>query len=122
MRNGDRNGWIVGAVLIAVGGVFLLQNAGMPVLIRNWWALFILIPAIAAFSAAWPLYQQDGHLTPRVIGLVTGGLIPLTIALIFLFNINFGSAWPLVLVVIGAGIVLRSVVTDSTDKTAEVSS
>ena len=63
MRSGERSGWILGLVLIAVGGVFLLQNSGFPVLVGNWWALFILIPAIGAFAAAWTLYQQTGQLT-----------------------------------------------------------
>ena len=47
-------------VLIALGGVFLLQNAGL-VLLGNRRALFILIPALA-FASAWTLYQQDKHL------------------------------------------------------------
>ena len=122
MRSSERSGWILGLVLITVGAVFLLQNAGLPVLVGNWWALFILIPAIAAFATAWTLYRQDGHFTPRVTGLVTGGLVPLTIALIFLFNFNFGSAWPVLLVVLGAGILLRGGATDSTEQPAEVSS
>jgi hypothetical protein len=42
MRSGERSGWILGLVLIAMGGVFFLQNAGLPVLVGNWWALFIL--------------------------------------------------------------------------------
>jgi hypothetical protein len=122
MRAGERNGWIVGPVLIALGGVFLLQNAGLPILVGNWWALFILIPAVGAFAAAWTLYRQDGYVTPRVAGLVAGGLVPLTIALIFLFNFNFGSAWPVLLVVLGAGILLRGGAADQTEKAAEVSS
>jgi hypothetical protein len=122
MRSSERGGWIVGLVLIAVGGVFLLQNAGVPVLVGNWWALFILIPAVAAFTAAWSLYQQDGHFTPRVVGLISGGLVPLTIALIFLFNASFGSAWPILLVVLGAGLVLRGGIADSAEKPKEVSS
>jgi hypothetical protein len=122
MRTGERNGWILGLILIAVGGVFLLQNAGLPVLVGNWWALFILIPALGAFAAAWTLYRQDGHFTPRVVGLITGGLVPLTIALIFLFNFSFGSAWPVLLVVLGAGILLRGGAADGVEKTAEVSS
>jgi LiaF transmembrane domain len=122
MRSSERSGRILGLVLIAVGAVFLLQNAGLPVLVGNWWAMFILIPAIGAFVAAWTLYRQDGHFTPRVIGLVTGGLVPLTIALIFMFNFNFGSAWPVLLVVLGAGILLRGGATDCTEQPAEVSS
>jgi hypothetical protein len=122
VRSSEGSGWILGLVLIAVGAVFLLQNAGLPVLLGNWWALFILIPAIGAFAAAWTLYRQDGHFTPRVVGLVTGGLVPLTIALILLFNFNFGSAWPVLLVVLGAGILMRDSVRGSTEKPAEVSS
>lgn len=107
MKDTERGGWIVGLVLIAVGTVFLLQNSGMVVFVGNWWALFILIPAVAAFTRAWALYQQAGRLTPEAIGLITGGLIPLTIALIFLFNFDFGYAWPVLLLVIGAGMLLR---------------
>jgi hypothetical protein len=116
------DGSSVGLVLIAVGGVFLLQNAGLPVLVGNWWALFILIPAMAAFAAAWSLYRQSGRLTPGVVGLITGGLVPLTVALIFLFNFDFGYAWPLLLVVLGGGMLLRGGTSDSADTTAEVSS
>jgi hypothetical protein len=122
MRRRDRSGWILGLVLVAVGCVFLLQNAGLPVLVGNWWALFILIPAIGAFAGAWTLYQQTGQLTPGVVGLITGGLVPLTIALIFLFNFNFGSAWPALLVVLGAGMLLRGGTAASTDMPAEVRS
>jgi hypothetical protein len=122
MRSADRSGWILGVVLIALGGVFLLQNAGLPVLVGNWWALFILIPAIGAFAGAWSLYQQNAGFTPAVVGLIIGGLMPLTIALIFLFNFSFGAAWPVLLVVLGAGMLLRSGITDSAEKRTEVPS
>jgi len=111
MRNGE---WILGLVLIAIAGIFLLEQAGLPVLVGNWWALFILIPALAAFAAAWRLYRQEGRLTTQSSGLITGGLVPLTISMIFLFNFNFGYAWPVLLLVIGAGILLRGTITDST--------
>ena len=122
MRRREHSGWILGLVLIAVGLVFLLQNAGLPVLVGNWWALFILIPALATFAAAWTLYQQDGQVTPRVVGLVTVGLVPLTVALIFLFNFDFGSAWPVLLVVLGAGMLLRGTGADSAGSPSEVHS
>jgi LiaF transmembrane domain len=122
MATSERNGWILGLVLIALGGVFLLQNAGLPVLVGNWWALFILIPAVAAFASAWTLYKQDRQFTPRVIGLVTGGLVPLTIALIFLFNFDIAAAWPFLLMVLGAGMLLRSFTPTSGDKPTGVTS
>jgi hypothetical protein len=122
MRRREHSGWILGLVLISLGLVFLLQNAGLPVLVGNWWALFILIPALTAFAAAWTLYEQNGQVTPRVIGLVTVGLVPLTIALIFLFNFDFGSAWPVLLVVLGGGMLLRGTGADSASNPSEVHS
>jgi hypothetical protein len=44
-------------VLIVVDGVLLLHNAGLPVLVNKWRALFSLLPAIGAFAGAWTLYQ-----------------------------------------------------------------
>jgi hypothetical protein len=121
MRSREHSGWIFGLVLIVLGGVFMLQNAGVPVLVGNWWALFILFPAVAAFTAAWKQHQQSGRMTPRVVGLMTGGLVPLTIALIFLFNFDFGYAWPLLLIVLGVGILLRGGTTEEANKPAEMS-
>jgi len=122
MRSVERNGWILGLVLIALGGLFLLRNAGVPVPVGNWWALFILIPAIGAFLNARELYLQNGQVTLGVVALITGGLLPLTIALIFLFEADFGALWPVLMVMIGTGILLRSGATDITDKSAEVPS
>jgi hypothetical protein len=96
--------WIAGTILIALGGVFLLQNAGVPLLRDNWWALFILIPAFAAFSAAWSAYQEAGEVTSTVGGLVIGGSVPLVIALVFLFGLDFGQWWPLLLIGAGLGL------------------
>ena len=112
----ERNGWIIGLILIALGALFLLQNAGVPVFVGNWWALFILIPAIGAFASAYRLYQQDRRVTPSVTGLITGGLVSLTVALIFLFDADFGSAWPLVLVVLGVGMLLRPSVSERNER------
>ena len=122
MNNNERGGWIFGLVLIAVGGIFLLQNAGLPLLVGNWWALFILIPAVAAFGAAWNIYRQTGRLTSQAIELATGGLVPLTIAVIFLFNFNFGYAWPVLLLVIGGGMLLRSGIAHTSEKPTQAPS
>jgi hypothetical protein len=116
MRSRERGGWMLGVVLIGLGAIFLLQNAGVPVLVGNWWALFILIPAVGAFAAAWSLYQQTGRLTAQSVGMITGGLVPLTIALIFLFNFDFGYAWPVLLLVLGTGMLLRGAVRPETSE------
>jgi hypothetical protein len=57
-----------------------------------------------------------------MLGFITGGLVPLTIALIFLFNFDFDSAWPWLLVVLSAGMLLRNASTASADQLTEVRS
>lgn len=82
--------------------VFLVQNlAGVS--FGNWWALFILIPALWSFWRAWTLYGADHGVTRRVAGAVYGGLFPLLIAVIFLVNLDWGTLWPVFLIVLGIG-------------------
>lgn len=95
--------WIAGIVLIIFGVLFLLQNLDIEVpAVDNWWALFILIPAIGAFIGAWNSYQEvGGRLTYAVRWGVVSGLILTMVALTFLLNLNWGLIWPIVLIVIG---------------------
>ena len=44
-QRAQRPAWIAGGVLILIGIVFIVQNVA-GVTLNNWWALFILIPAI----------------------------------------------------------------------------
>ncbi len=98
-------GWIGGFVLIAVGVFFLLQTVGfLPNLtnLANWWALFLLLPAVGTLSAALGAYRRNGgHWTPEVTGPFLGGLLFLGIAAIFLFNLDFGWFVPLFLIAAG---------------------
>ena len=100
-------GWIAGTVLILLGVVFLLQNIG-GFSLQNWWAVFILIPALGSFASAWNSYQTSGGFTGAVRGPLVGGLILTAIALIFLFNISFGIYWP-VLLILGGLLILATV-------------
>lgn len=106
MEGNNRNNWVAGLVLIGLGLVFLFQNITGAQL-GNWWALFILMPAVWAFWNAWEMVQHDGKLTPRAARMAQGGLFPLVIGLIFLFNLDFGRLWPLLLVVAGIGAILN---------------
>jgi len=82
----------------------LLQNLGAS-LLNNWWALFILIPALGAFANAWRAYQEaGGHLTASARSSLFGGLILTLVAAIFLFNLSWGLLGPILLILIGIGI------------------
>lgn len=92
--------WVGGAVLIVLGAVFLLQNFDL-IRLHNWWALFILIPALVNFATAYNLYRRDGRLSGPARGALTGGVILTFVAGVFLFSIDWGMVWPLVLILIG---------------------
>jgi hypothetical protein len=107
--------WIGGVVLILLGVVFLLQNmgAGLP---ENWWAFFILIPAVGAFGAAWNSYQRsEGQLTASARGSLIGGLVLTMIAVSFLLNLNWGILWPILLIIVGVGALLNAVLPGPSD-------
>lgn len=96
---------VPGLVLIAIGVIFLLQNTtGWR--LHNWWALFILIPAFSAFSAAYRIYKDNNQLNPAARGSLISGLILTLVAAVFLLGLSWSILWPLVLVLVGLGILL----------------
>jgi hypothetical protein len=100
--------WIVGGVLILIGVVFLLRTV-TGVELRNWWALFILIPAIGSLVTAWQMFVRNGRrFTAASRGPLIGGLVLLTISAIFLFSIDWAIAWPFILIIAGAGVLLSA--------------
>lgn len=108
-RHDNRGGaWIWGIFLILLGVGFLLQNAGI-FDFENWWALFILLPAIGSFQSAWDSYRSAGsRLTAQARGQMIGGFILTVIAFTFLFGFNFGTLWPVLLVIAGVGLLINA--------------
>jgi hypothetical protein len=103
--------WLGGALLLALGLIFLAQNLGV-FTFRNWWALFIFIPAVASLGAAWDRYRDaGGQVTSDVLSSLVGGLIFGFVAVILLFDINLGINWvlfwPLLLILGGAAMLLK---------------
>lgn len=115
--NSERTSWrshrsgygiaLGGLGLVALGVVFLLHNLGYMVL-GNWWALFILLPAGGTFIGAAAAYREAGRLTPAVRGSLVAGSILTLVAAIFLFNLDWGLMWPLFIVIVGAGALLAA--------------
>jgi hypothetical protein len=102
-----RPAWIGGAVLITIGVFFLIRNLTGYTL-NNWWALFILIPAVTSFGRVVTIYQAEGVLNSHARGALIGGLILTFIAIVFLFNLNFGSLWPVILILGGIAVILNA--------------
>ena len=97
--------WMAGVILIAIGLIFLATNLG-GFHLNNWWALFILIPAVSNFSSAYANYKENGRLQKSGRGSITGGLILSLIAFTFLFNWDWGVIWPVFLIIGGVGALL----------------
>lgn len=100
--------WIVGGVLILVGLVFVLKNI-TGVELHNWWALFILIPALGSLVTSYQLYVRNGRqLTPAARGPLVGAVVLLAITAFFLFDVPWELAWPFLLILAGAGVLLSA--------------
>ncbi|MCB9419864.1 MAG: hypothetical protein H6667_08670 [Ardenticatenaceae bacterium] len=98
-QHSDAN-WVPGIILIAIGVIFLFTNlTGFH--LDNWWALFIMIPAVKNFGSAWNSYQRHGRFTKSARGSITGGLILTLVASAFLFGLDWGLVWPFFLIIGG---------------------
>lgn len=108
----DLNGhvsWAGGVVLIATGALLLLQNLGAITFTRAW-ALLILIPVSAAFANALQDYKKnDRHFSAQIISSLIGGLILTVVSIVLLFNLPWQIFGPVMLLVVGVSILLRSV-------------
>lgn len=94
--------WWGGAALITVGALLFL-SATTDFYLHNWWALFILFPALGSFGNAWQEYQANGRLSKSVRSSFIGGLFLALLAAIFLFDLDWGKIWPLFLIIGGIG-------------------
>lgn len=72
-------------IILIIGGFFLLR-AFQIITIKNWWAIFIIIPAISSFGN---LIEEISHKRPIALPLISsiaGILFSVMITLFFLFE------------------------------------
>jgi hypothetical protein len=98
----------LGAVVIIIGVIFLGQNLGWwSGSLDNWWALFILIPAIGSLAEAWREYVANGRrFGGGVARSLVIGLLLVFVTVVFLLELDWAYIWPVVLILIGAGLLL----------------
>jgi hypothetical protein len=108
-KTGGDNNWILGAVLLLAGGIFLFNNlTGWK--ISNWWMLFLLIPALGSFATAWRRYQEVGRSKEKVvIRPVIIGLALLFIMVILLFEFEWRISLSMLLILVGAIFLLMAI-------------
>lgn len=95
-------------MLISLGLLLLVQNlTGFT--LHNWWALFILLPAVGAFTAAISNYQEAGRMTYEVRASIFGGFILCLVAAAFLFSLNWALIGPGLLVLAGSALLFNSI-------------
>ena len=103
-------GWAAGVILILLGGMFLMRNLGIfDIPLKNWWALFILIPAFGAFDTALRMYRGAGDpFNVRARSSLLLGIILTLVTLGFLFDISWTYFGPILIILVGISIILNS--------------
>jgi hypothetical protein len=102
------NRWLSwnGVWLVALGAIGLL----VPPFSRhpNWWAVFILVPALGLLAGAALAHRQSrGAFNLWVRLALSSGLIVLAVGLIFAFVLDWSYAWTLMLIVPGLAVFLN---------------
>ncbi len=107
-----RGGWILGIILILLAGILLLQNLKIYTL-SNWWALFILIPALGSFATAGRVVQAaGGRFNVRARGVLIVGLVLVLVTAMFLFSMNWTFLGPILIALAGIGLIVNVLLPD----------
>ena len=103
---------MAGIILIVLGAAFLAQNTGFKIIpLDNWWALFILIPAVGAFAAALRTYRSAGNQwTAPVRSSLLGGIVLTLLVFGFLFSIDWKYFGPILIILAGLGLLSNSMI------------
>lgn len=105
MRGGGE--WVGGAILILLG-LLLFGQYNKMLDFENWWALFILLPAVGSFTAAWRIYNTDGRFTRRSRSAAIIGFFLTLVSVMFVFNMNWIALGPILLILAGISIFVNA--------------
>jgi hypothetical protein len=107
--NPSSNIWM-GIIFIIGGAVVLLNQMDILSFELNWWALFILFPAVGSLSGAYNRYRSTndlfdmGVMVPALVGLFML-LLSASLLLNNVIDMNLRTYWPIILIVLGLGLI-----------------
>jgi hypothetical protein len=96
-RKIDPDSLFTGLVLVAVGVAFLTGDFGH--IVRDWWPMIVVLVGIPKLFHRRTIWAG--------LWLISIGAW-LQLVRLHLFGLRYGNAWPLLLIVVGAGIALRA--------------
>lgn len=95
-----------GLSLVLLGGLLFLLSV-LNVSLENWWALFILMPALAMFGGGWVLPRnENGRFSIASRFFFALSLVILVVAGMFLLNMDWSIWWPLMIITPGLSLLL----------------
>lgn len=95
--------WAMGIAVVAIGGLLLARNLGVNLSFlnfHNWWAIFILLAAVAPLQQAFSRYQSGGWSNAVLNSLISAGAI-IVLALLFLLDLSLWTWWPVFIIIGG---------------------
>ena len=99
----DTDALFWGVLLIGLGTVFLLERlhiGDMHYVIRNYWPVFLIAVGVSKFF-------KPGRAWSGLCMIAVGSwLLAVTL---HLYDLTYSSSWPLLLIILGGGMVLRAV-------------
>jgi len=90
--------------IIAIGVLFLLNNLGYDLAFLdqgNWWAVLILLAALAPLARAWEIYRARGRADAEVAHSTLCGIAVALVGVMFLLELDWGTWWPLFVILGG---------------------
>lgn len=108
--SGNDASWGLGLAIVVIGALFLARNLGVELAFlqfQNWWAVFILLAAIAPLQQAVAEFRRAGLNAAVVNSLVSVAAIVM-LALLFLLDLSFWTWWPVFLIAGGLLLITSS--------------
>jgi hypothetical protein len=99
----------IGVVLVILGIVFFLQQTGHLTENFNWWALFILIPAVSSLTGMYYAIRNSGTFNQTARSAAGTAVVFFTLSFMFLFALDWTIYWPLMVLAVGFSILIGSI-------------